>query len=149
MTIDTAVIEELFDFFTEIGIIAQLNEAAIERQLPQGMSLAQFVMLHHLSRLGGEWTPARLAAALQVTRGAITNTVKRLEKKRFVSVRAAGDDGRSKLVTLTEAGLAARDAALALLVPEVSELAGELSLAEISAMLPALKAVRKVLDEHR
>ncbi len=54
MTIDTAVIEELFDFFTEIGIIAQLNEAAIERQLPQGMSLAQFVMLHHLSRLGGE-----------------------------------------------------------------------------------------------
>jgi DNA-binding MarR family transcriptional regulator len=102
-----------------------------------------------LSRLGGEWTPARLADALQVTRGAITNTVKRLEKKRFVSVRAAGDDGRSKLVSLTETGLAARNAALALLVPEVSELAGELPLAEISAMLPALKAVRKVLDENR
>jgi DNA-binding MarR family transcriptional regulator len=84
-----------------------------------------------------------------VTRGAITNTVKRLERKRFVSVRAAGDDGRSKLVSLTEIGLAARDAALARLVPEVSELSGELPLAEISAMLPALKAVRKVLDEHR
>jgi DNA-binding MarR family transcriptional regulator len=106
-------------------------------------------MLHHLSRLGGEWTPARLAAALQVTRGAITNTVKRLEKKRFVSVRAAGDDGRSKLVSLTEEGIAARDAALARLVPEVAELSGELPLADISSMLPALKAVRKVLDEHR
>ena len=149
MTTDEAVIGKLFDFFTEIGIIAQLNEAAIQKQLPEGMSHAQFVLLHHLCRLGGEWTPARLADALQVTRRAITNTVKRLEGKRFVSVRAAGDDGRSKLVSLTEAGLAARNAALARLVPEVSELAGELPLAEISAMLPALKAVRKVLDEHR
>lgn len=149
MTTDNAGIEELFDFFTEIGIIAQLNEAAIRKQLPADMSHAQFVMLHHLSRVGGEWTPARLAEALQVTRGAITNTVKRLEKKRLVSVRAAGDDGRSKLVSLTETGLAARDAALALLAPEVSELAGELPLKEISAMLPVLETVRKVLDEHR
>ena len=149
MTTDNAGIEELFDFFTEIGIIAQLNEAAIQKQLPADMSLAQFVMLHHLGRVGGEWTPARLAEALQVTRGAITNTVKRLEKKRFVAVCASGDDGRSKLVSLTEAGMSARNAALARLVPEVSELSGELPLAEISAMLPALKAVRKVLDEHR
>jgi DNA-binding MarR family transcriptional regulator len=113
------------------------------------MSHAQFVMLHHLCRVGGDWTPARLADALQVTRGAVTNTVKRLETKRFVSVRAAGDDGRSKLVSLTDAGSAARDAALARLVPEVSELSAELPLAEIAAMLPALKTVRKVLDEHR
>lgn len=149
MTIDRAGIEELFDFFTEIGIIAQLNEAAIQKQLPKGMSHAQFVLLHHLCRLGGEWTPARLADALQVTRGAITNTLKRLEGKSWVSVRAAGDDGRSKLVSLTEAGVAARDDALSRLVPEVSDLSGELPLPEISAMLPALKTVRKVLDEHR
>jgi DNA-binding MarR family transcriptional regulator len=149
MTIDRAGIEELFDFFTEIGIIAQLNEAAIQRQLPDGMSHAQFVLLHHLCRLGGEWTPARLADALQVTRGAITNTLKRLEGKGWISVRAARDDGRSKLVALTGAGGAARDAALARLVPEVSELAGGLPLGDISAMLPALKAVRKVLDENR
>ena len=76
---DEAGIGELFDFFTEIGIIAQLNEAAIQRQLPEGMSHAQFVLLHHLCRVGGEGTPARLADALQVTRGAITNTVKRLQ----------------------------------------------------------------------
>jgi DNA-binding MarR family transcriptional regulator len=149
MTTDQAGIEELFDFFTEIGIIAQLNEAAIQKQLPEGMSHAQFVLLHHLCRLGGEWTPARLADALQVTRGAITNTVKRLLAKGLVSVRAAGGDGRSKLVSLTDAGVAARDGALTRLVPEVSELSAELPLAEISAMLPALKAVRKVLDEHR
>ncbi|MGN6464631.1 MAG: MarR family winged helix-turn-helix transcriptional regulator [Rhizobiaceae bacterium] len=149
MTIEGGRIEELFDFFTEIGIIAQLNETAIQRQLPEGMSHAQFALLHHLCRLGGEWTPARLAEALQVTRGAITNTVKRLETKRFVLVRAAGGDGRSKLVSLTEAGLAARNDALARLVPEVRELSGELPLPEISATLPVLKAVRKVLDGHR
>jgi DNA-binding MarR family transcriptional regulator len=146
---DETGIGELFDFFTEIGIIAQLNEAAVQKQLPEGMSHAQFVLLHHLCRLGGEWTPARLADALQVTRGAITNTVKRLQAKRFVSVHGAGDDGRSKLVSLTDAGMAARDAALARLIPEVLELSAELPLAEISAMLPGLKAVRKVLDEHR
>lgn len=148
MTEDTRI-EELFDFFTEIGIIAQLNETAVERQLPAEMTLAQFVLLHHLSRAGGEWTPARLADALQVTRGAITNTLKHLERKHWVVIRPADKDGRSKFVSITDAGMAARNGALARLVPEVSELAGELPLAEISAMLPALKAIRKLLDERR
>jgi DNA-binding MarR family transcriptional regulator len=148
MTEDTRI-EELFDFFTEIGIIAQLNETAVERQLPAEMTLAQFVLLHHLSRAGGEWTPARLADALQVTRGAITNTLKHLERKHCVVIRPADKDGRSKFVSITDAGMAARNGALARLVPEVSELAGELPLAEISAMLPALKAIRKLLDERR
>ncbi|HVW56527.1 MAG TPA: MarR family transcriptional regulator [Rhizobiaceae bacterium] len=146
---EDARIEELFDFFTEIGIIAQLNETAVERQLPPEMTLAQFVLLHHLSRVGGEWTPARLADALQVTRGAITNTLKHLARKRWVATRPADKDGRSKLVSITEAGMAARNSALQALVPEISELAGELPLGEISAMLPALKAIRKLLDERR
>lgn len=144
-----APIEELFDFFTEIGIIAQLNETAVERQLPPEMTLPQFVLLHHLCRVGGGWTPARLADALQVTRGAITNTLKHLAGKHWVAIRPDEQDGRSKLVSITEAGIAARNGALQRLVPEVSELAGELPLGEISAMLPALKAIRKLLDERR
>lgn len=142
-------LEELFDFFTEIGIIAQLNEAAIEKQLPKDMNLSQFVLLHHLCRQGGEWTPARLADALQVTRGAITNTLKRLLQKKWLAVRPDGGDGRSKLVSVTDAGTAARDGALARLVPEVTELSVDLPLSDISAMLPVLKAVRKVLDTRR
>ncbi len=142
-------LEELFDFFTEVGIIAQLNEAAIEKQLPKDMNLSQFVLLHHLCRLGGEWTPASLANALQVTRGAITNTLKRLLTKKWLAVRPDGGDGRSKLVSITQAGVTARNGALARLVPEVSELSNHLPLADISAMLPTLRVVRKVLDESR
>ena len=59
-----------FRLFTEIGIIEQLARNRLERGLPDGLKVSQFVVLNHLVRLGGEWSPARLANAFQVTKGA-------------------------------------------------------------------------------
>ena len=70
-----------FRFFTEIGIIEQLARNRLERGLPDGLKISQFSVLNHLVRLGGEWSPARLARAFQVTKGAMTNTLQRLEKR--------------------------------------------------------------------
>ena len=136
-------------FFTEIGIIAQLSSTAIERALPPGLSLAQFGVLNHFARLGGEQTPARLAAAFQVTRGAMTNTLQRLERQGLVSIKRDPEDGRRKLVRLTARGRRMRDRAIAGFTPTLLEVAEHLPLDELAAALPLLQRIRTDLDEAR
>ena len=61
-----------FDFFVEIAVIDQLVGAEMARVLPDGVSMASFSLLNHLLSKGGSDSPARLAQALQVTKGTIT-----------------------------------------------------------------------------
>lgn len=138
-----------FRLFNEIGIIAQLSGNRLERVLPDGMSLAQFSVLNHFCRLGGAWSPTRLAAAFQVTKGAMTNTLQRLEAQGFVTIRADEEDTRAKIVEITDAGRSAREAAIRATGPIIMELAGLIPLADVKAALPFLEFVRKTLDENR
>ncbi len=93
-----------FDFFTEIGIIAQLSQSRLQQALPGGLKLSHFTVLNHFARRGGEQSPAELARAFQVTKGAMTNTVQRLAARGLVAVRPDPRDGRAKLVSPTPAG---------------------------------------------
>ncbi len=138
-----------FQFFTEIAIISQLAETALERHLPDAMSLAQFRVLTHFVRLGGPWGPARLAAALQVTKAAMTFTLGRLEAQGFVHIDPDPDDGRAKLVTLSAAGRAAHTQALEQISPIQAQMNNEFTVVELAAALPFLQRVRAYLDAAR
>lgn len=138
-----------FRLFTEIGIIAQLSGNKLERVLPEGMSLAQFSVLNHFARLGGAWSPSRLAAAFQVTKGAMTNTLQRLEGQGFVKIVADAADARAKLVEITDAGRRAREAAILATGPIIAQMAALVSATDVKAALPFLESLRKVLDENR
>jgi DNA-binding MarR family transcriptional regulator len=102
---------------TEITIIDQLMTNQLERLLPPGLSMAQFGVLNHLVRLGPGGGAGAARAAFQVTKGAMTNTLQRLEAQGFVEVAGHPDDGRRKRVTLTPAGATAHQAAVASLDP--------------------------------
>ena len=134
---------------TEIGIIEQLARNRLERGLPDGIKVSQFVVLNHLVRLGGEWSPARLANAFQVTKGAMTNTLQRLEKRCLVRVLADPRDGRGKLVGITAIGRKMRKRCVESVSPLFGELARELSNKDLALALPVLERVRKYLDSHR
>jgi DNA-binding MarR family transcriptional regulator len=138
-----------FRLLTEIAIIAQLSGARLDRVLPEGMSRAQFGVLNHFARLGGQWAPARLARAFQVTKGAMTNTLQRLEAQGFVKIMDDPRDARAKLVEITEAGKRAREQAVRATGASLGELVGLIPLAEVKAALPFLENLRKVLDERR
>jgi DNA-binding MarR family transcriptional regulator len=138
-----------FQLFNEIGIIAQLSANRFERVLPRGMTLAQFSLLNHCVRLGDGWTPARLAAAFQVTRGTMTSTLQKLEAKGFIRVDPDADDARSKRVFLTPAGKQARDASLKALAPELAQLPEGFPPELTVEILPALERLRIWLDTHR
>jgi DNA-binding MarR family transcriptional regulator len=139
-----------FVFFNEVGIIEHLSRTAAERVLPRGLSMAGFGLLNHMIRLGHERrAPAKIAAALQVTKGAITQTLKRLEAEGLVTVEPDPRDGRGKAVSVTPAGRQARQEAIAALDPLFADLLAQVDVAEIEAVLPTLQKVRQVLDAAR
>lgn len=138
-----------FQLFLEIGIIEQLARNRLERALPDNLKVSQFAVLNHLARLDGEWNPARLASAFQVTKGAMTNTLKRLEKRGLVRVRANPGDGRGKLVTITAAGREMRRRCVESVGPFLADLSIELPDTELFSVLPILERLRVYLDTHR
>jgi DNA-binding MarR family transcriptional regulator len=138
-----------FQLFNEIGIIAQLSGNRFQRVLPQGLTVAQFSLLNHCVRLGDGWTPARLAAAFQVTKGTMTNTLQKLAAKGFIRVDPDPDDARSKRVFLTPAGKQAREASLKALVPELAQLPAGFPPALAAEILPSLERLRIWLDTNR
>jgi DNA-binding MarR family transcriptional regulator len=70
-----------------------------ERQL----SVAEWVALNRIDR-AAEVTPAKLADAMGMTRGAISKVLDKLETKRWIERTASLEDSRVQLITLTRKG---------------------------------------------
>lgn len=139
----------LFRFLTEIGIIEQLASARLEKVLPDGLKVSQFIVLQHLTRLDEEWSPARLANALQVTKGAVTNTLNRLESRGLVEIAPNPEDGRGKRVRLTEPGRDMREHCIRLVKPLLADMESALGRERFEEALPFLMETRRYLDTHR
>ena len=103
--------------FSEILTNEQLIRNKLSRVLPKGMEISHFSVLNHLARIGGERSPAQLAKSFHVTRGAMTNTLGKLEWAGYVHIRPDWDDARRKMVTISPAGRQARDAAISAISP--------------------------------
>ena len=139
-----------FVFINEASIIEHLSRTAAERVLPEGLSLAGFTVLNHMIRLGHERrAPAKIASAVQVTKGAMTGTLKRLEAEGWISVTADPDDGRGKVVMLTPEGRAIRETALSVLVLQLELVLRAVSEDELRQAIPVLQKVRAALDAAR
>jgi DNA-binding MarR family transcriptional regulator len=138
-----------FELFNEIGILAQLSRALFETAQPDGLTLPQFTVLNHLVRLGDGKPPLDLARAFQTPKASLTNTLAGLEARGLIETRPHPKDGRSKLVHLTGAGRARREAAIDRVGPELARLAAEADPGAIERLLPGLAALRRTLDENR
>ena len=97
--------------FSEILTADQLVRNRLSKVLPKGMEISHFSVLNHLARAGSERTPAQLANSFPVTRGAMTNTLGKLEWAGYIHIRPDWDDARRKMVAISPAGRRARDAA--------------------------------------
>ena len=128
--------------FGELFMADQLARNRISKALPKGMQLSHFSVLNHLARVGDERTPAQLARAFHVTRGAMTNTLARLEWAGHVHIRPDWDDARQKFVAISPSGRAARDAAVAAVAPLIAEVVTALGADKVRAVLPVLRELR-------
>lgn len=138
-----------FAVFNTIGIIEQLSRTMFERRLPDGLKVAHFGVLNHLIRLGDGKSPVELSRAFQVTKGAMTKTINRLNQRNCITISAHPQDGRAKLVFLTEKGIETRNIAIESVEPILSDIYQIIPEKEFEAALPFLNRLAALLDEIR
>ena len=133
--------------FSEVMATDQLVRARLGKVLPKGMEISHFSVLNHLGRVNQERTPAQLAQAFQVTRGAMTNTLSKLEWSGYIHVRPDWDDARRKLVSISPAGRQARDQALGSVTPVIKQVVETLGKDRVRGALPILREMRVKLSD--
>ena len=133
--------------FGELFMADQLARNRISKVLPKGMELSHFSVLNHLARVGDERTPAQLAKSFHVTRGAMTNTLAKLEWAGHVHIRPDWEDARQKFVAISPSGRAAREAALAGVVPLIAEVVQAVGADRVRALVPVLRELRIKLED--
>jgi DNA-binding MarR family transcriptional regulator len=126
----------------------QLARNRLSRALPKGMELSHFSVLNHLARTNEEKTPAQLARIFHVTRGAMTNTLNRLEWAGHIHVRPDWDDARRKLIAISPSGRRAREAAIAAIAPILSETVREIGADRVRQALPVIREMRLRLERE-
>ncbi len=132
--------------FGELFMADQLARNRISKVLPKGMELSHFGVLNHLARTQDERSPAQLARAFHVTRGAMTNTLNKLEWAGHVHIRPDWDDARRKFVAISPSGKSARDAAVQAIAPLIAEVVKSLGAERVRAVLPVLRELRAKLE---
>ena len=132
--------------FGELFATDQLARNRISKVLPKGMELSHFGVLNHLARINEERTPAQLARSFHVTRGAMTNTLTKLEWAGHIHIRPDWDDARQKFVAISPSGRAARDAAVAAVIPMIGDVVQALGAEKVRAVLPILREMRLKLE---
>lgn len=132
--------------FSEILTNDQLIRNRLTRVLPKGMEVSHFSVLNQLARTNEERSPAQLAKSFHVTRGAMTNTLRKLELAGYIHIRPDWDDARRKMVAISPAGRAAREAAIAAIAPMITEMVADLGEDKVRATLPVMRELRGRLE---
>lgn len=132
--------------FSEMFMADQLARNRLARALPKGMELSHFSVLNHLARSQTEKTPAQLAKVFHVTRGAMSNTLGRLEVAGHIHVRPDWDDARRKLISISGAGRRAREEALTAIAPILADAVSEIGADRVRAALPVIREMRVKLE---
>lgn len=135
--------------FSELLMLDQLSRASVAKVMPKGMELSHFMVLNHLAQSHTEKSPGQLAKSFHLTRGAMTNTLNKLEWAGWVHVRPDWDDARRKMVAISPAGQAARDAAIAGIAPVIEDVVTKVGEDKVRAALPVLRDLRGKLMEGK
>ncbi len=133
--------------FSEIFMAGQLSRNTLSKALPKGMELSHFSVLNHLAGSAEPRSPAQLAKAFHLTRGAMTNTLTKLEWAGHVHIHPDWDDARRKIVTISPAGRTARDAALQAITPIIADVVASIGTERVRAVLPVLRELRESFDD--
>ena len=131
--------------FSEVMALEHLLRHKIAKALPKGMELSHFVLLNHLAHVGGERSPAQLAQAFGLSRGAMTNTLSKLEMAGYIHIRPDWDDARRKQVVISPAGKQARDVAFSAIAPVIAQAVEDTGAPQVRSASTALRDIRQRL----
>ena len=140
---------EVYRFFTEVGIINQLISAKLEAFLPGRMTATQFGILGHLVRRPEGETPLQLSNAFQVPKTSMTHMLSSLENHALITLEANPNDKRSKIVRSTPQGAEFLEACMERISEALVPILFQLGLDPFHNSLPNLTLIREALDSER
>lgn len=133
----------------ELLFVNQLARDKLSKLLPSGMELSQFLVLLHIAQLDGETGPARLADAFNVTRGAMSNTLSRLERQGLITVRPDPTDARRKFIGLSNSGQVTLDEVFGGIRPAFEPILENKAPTDLDMSLALLADIREGLETRR
>ncbi len=139
----------VIQLFSELLLLDQFLRNRISKTLPEGVELSQFLVLLHLAASGDEIGPARLASSFNVTRGAMSNTLGRLERNGQITVRGDTVDARRKFVSVSEQGQMTLDQVVGEINPRLKETLGKYPRSDIAQCLELIGELRVTLEKMR
>ena len=98
MTQSTPTLAEAL--FSELLTVDQLARLKLAQVLPKGMELSHFLVLNHLALNHEERSPGQLARTFHLTKGAMTNTLNKLEWSGWVHIRPDWDEAWRQLLLM-------------------------------------------------
>ncbi len=117
--------------------------------MPDKLRWSHFVVLSHFIRRPQEQSPSHLAAAFQVTNAAMTNTLSKMQKWGYITIRPNPKDSRAKLVCLTDAGRSAYQQTLAAISPLVQNMFADIPADTLVMLKTTLADLRQKMDAAR
>ena len=132
--------------FSEITTIDQLIRAQISKILPDGMAISHLSVLNHLSSIKNEKTPMQLAKSFHVTKGAMTNTLSKLESSGYINIRPDWIVARNIQVKISKSGVEAQKDAIKSITPILNKVIFKLGKDKANLVLPIIRELRSILS---
>ena len=137
----------LITLLSEVGAIEQIARAKLDSALTNNLNVSNFALLNHFSRRKEEKTPLQLAKTFNVTKGAMTNTLNKLEKLGYIHIRPDWEDARKKLVSISQSGIDARNNAMKLIKPLLKKIISSSIILNERELLTELRKFREKIED--
>ena len=139
----------LLILLSEIATIEQLARNKLDNALPKDLNISSFSVLNHFSGSRAEKTPLQLARSFHVTKGAMTNTLNKLEKQGYIHVRPDWNDARKKCVSISQSGIDARNNAMKSIKPILDEIIQKTNHMTKKNLLGDLRNFREAIENDK
>ena len=139
----------LLILLSEIATIEQLARNKLDNALPRDLNISSFSVLNHFSGSKAEKTPLQLARSFHVTKGAMTNTLNKLEKQGYIHVRPDWNDARKKCVSISQSGIDARNNAMKSIKPILDEIIQKTNHMTKKSLLGDLRNFREAIENDK
>lgn len=133
------------------AIANRLNRTMEETMASHGLTYGEWKVLHRLRRAEPDYrsTPGKLSAKLDVSTGAMTNRLDRLEEEGLIRRLPDPNDRRMVVVELTDKGLARWQDAIGRQAEKESLIASELNQREKTQLNALLRRLLAAFEQTR
>lgn len=142
-------VELVLATFREFGIVQERVDAILKKSLPAELPAAQFKLLNHLSfTTNKDETVSDLAKNSHVTLSAMSQIIKQVKQKGFVTLVSQEHDSRKKSLLITEQGHKAHQSALENIGVDLNNLANNFSATDLKKLYELSHQFRTVFEDQ-